>query len=99
MRHRIAAVMLLLGLGLTTSAFADDWASYRHEGYRDRSDVWRDYRDIRHDRCDLNRDYQKLARDRWNGNWYAVEHDRRDIWNDRRDMRNDYRDVNRDRGW
>ncbi len=94
MRHRAAVVMLLMfGLGITTSAFAGDRWDYR-DNYRDRKDL---NRDIRRDQRDLNRDYNKLAKDERHGNWRAVQRDQWDIQNDRRDLHNDYRNVHNDR--
>jgi hypothetical protein len=69
MRHKAAVVMLLVfGLGTTSSAFAAgrwDYRDIHHDKdiWNDRRDLHNDYRDVHQDRRDIRNDYRDLNHD------------------------------------
>jgi hypothetical protein len=78
---------VVLVLGMTAGAFAQD-------GSADRA---KDRRDIRHDQRDVNHDKRDIRNDVKNGQYKNAQKDIRDLRHDRRDRNHDVRDLRHDR--
>ena len=83
MKHAIAGILLLVGIGVAPAlAFDGD------HGLR---------RDIRHDRAKIAYDRHELRRDLRHGNYGAARHEEREIRREERDVNRDRMELYRDR--
>ncbi|HEY1678337.1 MAG TPA: hypothetical protein VGG04_11550 [Candidatus Sulfotelmatobacter sp.] len=81
MKHTIAGILLLVGIGVAPALASDRGL----------------HRDVRRDEARITHDRHQLRRDLRHGNYAAARHERRQLRREYRDLRQDRHELYRDR--